>query len=237
VRRREFLALAIWPFSLFRRKLKLAGISFLITKRGDDRRRFIWIHGNEPSAREVLRAHMKHSRGRAFLIENEKRNVPFEGGELDPNRMFSREGAGRNLRMLNPSWSAEQLRVALDKLDEERDEFLRGLLPKDGKLLVALHNNGPAYSVKDEVAISDSVALNDAPHPDEFLLCTMPPDFETLSRGPYNVLLQNRTPNEDDGSLSRLCAARRIRYVNIEAAHGNTARQQEILDWLEKTLP
>lgn len=241
VSRRDLLLAAsftsIFPWTWFRRKLKIAGTEFQTLRRGDDRRRFLWIHGNETSAREVLHSHLRRADGRAFLIRNEVRNIPLMGGELDPNRMFSRIGAEKNLRRLNPSWSETQVSGALSQLDKERPRFLERLLPRDGALLVALHNNGPGYSVKDEVEISDSVALNDAPHPDEFMLCTAKEDYIRLAQGSYNVLLQNTAPPEDDGSLSRLCAARGIRYVNIEAALGNSTGQQQMLEWLEKTLP
>jgi len=43
-------------------------------------------------------------------------------------------------------------------------------------------------------------------------------------------------PPDDDGSLSRLCAAESIRYVNIEAAHGNTTGQRAMLQWLESRI-
>jgi hypothetical protein len=46
------------------------------------------------------------------------------------------------------------------------------------------------------------------------------------------MVLQNLAPKEDDGSLSRLAARRGLRYVNIEAAHGNFQKQSEMLDWL-----
>jgi hypothetical protein len=90
--------------------------------------------------------------------------------------------------------------------------------------------------VQDEIPISDLVALNDREHPDEFMLCTMRFEFEVLAGGPFNVILQHSAPKEDDGSLSRLCASRNVRYVNIEAAHGNRKRQQEMLEWLERVL-
>jgi hypothetical protein len=103
-------------------------------------------------------------------------------------------------------------------------------------VLVALHNNGPDYSVRDEVPISDAVAMNDAAHPDEFMLCTIKSDFEMLSGGPFNVVLQNRAPKEDDGSLSRLCAARNVRYVNVEAAPEHADAQRRMLEWIEVVL-
>jgi hypothetical protein len=239
--RRDLLLLAglgwLWPPNWFRRRVRLADASFRVIKRGEDRRRYIWIHGNEITARDVLRDHMRTAEGRAFLIENDVRNVKLENGALDPNRMFSRAGSERNLRSLNPKWNATKIERALRRLDEGRSKFLERILPaQPGSLLIALHNNGPGYSVKDEVAISDAVALNDAADPDEFMLCTMRADFDRLATGPYNVLLQNTAPPDDDGSLSRLCAVRNIRYVNIEAALGNKTQQAAMLKWLEVTI-
>jgi hypothetical protein len=239
--RREVLMLAgwggLWPPNWFHRHVRLADASFRIVSRGIDRRRYIWIHGDERTAHDVLRDHMRSTDGRAFLIENKVRNVELAGGSLDPNRMFSRVGAEQNLKRLNPAWDVHQVAKALNALDRDRNQFVRKILPSDpGGLMVALHNNGPGYSVQDEVGISDKVALNDAAHPDEFMLCTMPADFEKLAEGPYNVLLQNTAPPDDDGSLSRLCAARNFRYVNIEAAHGNAAGQRAMLQWLESRI-
>ena len=60
--------------------------------------------------------------------------------------------------------------------------------------------------------------------------------FELLAGGPFNVLLQYRAPETDDGSLSRLCAARNLRYVNVEAAHGNADGQRRMLEWADRVL-
>jgi hypothetical protein len=238
MRRRDFLMFAIWPFTWpwFRRRVRLAEASFHEVRRGKDRRRYIWIHGDERTASEVLREHMRLTNGRAFLVENDVRNVRLLGGALDPNRMFSRAGAERNLRSQNPQWDDRRISEALARLDRDRDGFLSRVLPARGELLVALHNNGPGYSINDETPISDAVSLKDAAHPDEFMLCTSREDFDKLSQSPYNVLLQRKAPPEDDGSLSRLCAARGIRYVNIEAAHGNRNGQAAMLQWLERAL-
>jgi hypothetical protein len=155
---------------------------------------------------------------------------------LDPNRMFSQVGAEKNSRLQNPQWDNSRIEQALQRIDRDRDRFLSRVLPSQGGLLVALHNNGPGYSVNDETSISDAVSLKDAAHPDEFMLCTSSEDFDTRSQSPYNVLLQQKAPPDDDGSLSRLCAARGIRYVNIEAAHGNRHEQAAMLQWLERTV-
>lgn len=227
----------LWPGNWLRRRICLAEAEFREIQNGQDRRRYIWIHGDERTARDVLRQHMRETEGRAFLIDNQIRNVPIEGGLLDPNRMFSRAGAERNLSRLNPGWNFNQTRRVLDQLDEDRDKFLALVLPRrSGGLLIALHNNGPGYSVNDELPISDAIALNSPAHPREFLLCTMRSDYERLAYGKYNVVLQNTAPPEDDGSLSRLCAVRNVRYVNIEAARGNAAAQTEMLRWVEAVL-
>ncbi|HYP05167.1 MAG TPA: hypothetical protein VER03_02945 [Bryobacteraceae bacterium] len=241
MRRREFLLVAgfewLWPGNWFRRRVRIASASFREIRNGQDRRRYIWIHGDERTAQDVLRLHIRSVNGRAFLIENDRRNISLTGGDLDPNRMFSRAGAEMNLRRLNPTWDNARVERALQQLDKDRNRFLARILPAgSGGLVVALHNNGPAYSVNDEVPISDSVALKDPAHPDEFMLCTARADFDKLSTGSFNVVLQEKAPPDDDGSLSRLCAARGVRYVNIEAAHGNGAGQAAMLQWLEKTL-
>ena len=241
ISRRDFVALAglgwLWPPNWFRRDASLAGIEFDLIRHGPPARHYLWIHGDELTAQQVLQEHMQGRSGRAFLIRNEgQRNVPFSGGLLDPNRMFSNDGAARNLRTLNPAWSEEHLTQALHRLNRERDDFLRNLLPGGDKIIVALHNNSPAYSIKDEVPISNAAALKAPSEPDEFLLCTDAADFAVLSQGPYNVVLQNNATGEDDGSLSRLCAQRRIRYINIEAAHGNARAQSAMLQYIDRTL-
>jgi hypothetical protein len=234
--RREFLAFG-FPFVFWRRKrISIADIPFRIVRNGKDRRRYIWIHGNERTARDVLLAHMQAVEGRAFLIENNVRNATIGSGVIDPNRMFSRFGAEQNLRRLNPGWNEAQFASALVRLGRDRENFVGNVLPGNGGLIVALHNNSEGYSVKDEVPISDATALNNPEHPHEFMLCTMRRDFEVMAGSPFNVVLQNSAPKEDDGSLSRLAAARGVRYVNIEAALGNVGEQTRMLTWLEEHL-
>lgn len=227
--------LPFWPFQ--RGKAKLAGVHFEMIRNGSSKRRYLLIHGNEETAREVLRAHMKAHRGVAYLVTGKQRLVPLGNGVLDPNRMYSREGAERNLKTLNPQWNAGQLEAELARLDRERERLIRALLPPTGGVTVAVHNNSSGYSVRAEVGISDEAALNDDANPHEFFLATAVADFRILARSPYNAVLQNKTPREDDGSLSRLMAKRGVRYVNLEVGLGKFERQKEMLEWLERNLP
>lgn len=232
VNRRQFLALGWFPW-LRPRHVGLAGARFRILRNGHSKRRYLRIHGNEGTARQVLERHMETHEGIAYVIESLTRTVTVESLKLDPNRMFSRVGAEANLRALNPGVPAERLHGALEVLDRGREKLVRALTPPKGGLTVALHNNGPGYSVADEAAISDQTSLREAGNPHAFLLCTDPRDFEVLKNSPYNVVLQQHGPKQDDGSLSRLAAARGFRYVNLEVAAGQAERQREMLNWLE----
>jgi hypothetical protein len=234
--RREFL-LAGFPFFWRKRPYEtLDRVRFQVIRHDDSPHRYLLIHGNEETARQVLLAHMREHVGIAYLVAGRERYVPLEGGKIDPNRMFSGEGAEKSLRRLNPEWSAEQMRKALRKLGRGREKLVGRLFPPPGGRLVALHNNSQGYSVKDEVPISDETSLREPDRPHEFFLCTDPGDYGILATSPYNVVLQRRAPKEDDGSLSRLAAARGVRYINLEVALGARERQSEMLDWLEKHL-
>lgn len=212
-------------------------IRFQVVRNRSSARRYLHIHGNETTSREVLREHMRTHRGTAHFIQSVERHVRILGGEIDPNRMFSREGAEASLRRLNKDWSQQQVSRAIDLLDRKREKLIRALSPPRGGILIAMHNNARGYSVKDEVPISDEVALNDPQHPHEFFLAVQPSDFRLLAKGPYNAVLQNTVPRKDDGSFSRLAAKRGMRYVNLEVTLGEFAKQQEMLNWLERTLP
>ena len=236
ISRRDFAALAAIPF--FRPgHISLAGARFRIVRNGRSKRRYLRIHGNEETARLVLERHMATHEGIAYIIENEVREVVVEGLKLDPNRMFSRAGAEANLKTLNEGAESLQVQRALKKLDSGREDLVRVLAPPKGGLTVALHNNGSGYSVTDEIPISDDKSLREPLRPHEFFLCTDARDFDPLKTSPYNVVLQNSAPNEDDGSLSRLAAKRGFRYVNLEVSHGQTERQLEMLRWLEWNVP
>jgi hypothetical protein len=240
VSRREFVAYASifsWlPF--FRPKhISVAGAKFRIIRNGRSKHRYLLIHGNEETARQVLTRHIESHEGVAYVIEGHTRNVPIESGHIDPNRMFSRAGAEASLTKLNADWKPDRIQAALALLDRERDKLVKELLPPPGGVTIALHNNSESYSVTDEQPISDSVSLREPGNPHAFYLCTSADDFKVLATSPYNVVLQHDAPKQDDGSLSRLCASRNVRYVNLEVGMGHSGRQKEMLDWLEWNLP
>lgn len=233
-------ALLAWPpfLSASPKKATLAGIEFQILQNGfHSRRRYLLIHGNEATARECLAGHMRVYRGIAHLVTGAERYVEVAGGKLDPNRMFSREGALRSFRRLNPTWSDAALASACDWLDQRRGKLLKHLLPPRQGLLFAVHNNSQGYSMEEEIPISNDVHLPLKNQPHEFFLAADRIDFLRLAGGPYNVLLQDSPKGPDDGSLSRLAAKHRFRYVNLEVGLGKAEKQSEMMAWLEQRLP
>jgi hypothetical protein len=234
--RREFLALGFLPFFLSKH-VSLAGARFRIRRNGHSKRHYLLIHGNEETARQVLVSHIRTYAGVAYEIENHTRNVKVGALEIDPNRMFSRVGAEASLKRLNPNAAPAELSAALTLLDRGRESLVRALFPPSGGLVIALHNNSSGYSVADEAAISDQTSLREPLHPHAFFLCTDAHDYDVLKQSAYNVVLQKSAPKQDDGSLSRLAAARNVRYVNLEVALGRADRQIEMLEWLEWVLP
>jgi hypothetical protein len=145
-------------------------------------------------------------------------------------------GAEASLRKLNPAWDAGKIGPVLDYLDRHREELLKRLTPPADGVIIALHNNSEGYNVNEELADSDRTSIKQPDQPHEFFLCTDERDFEVLAKSPYNVVLQNKKPKGDDGSLSRLAAARGFRYVNLETTLGQFEEQIARLGWLDRNL-
>lgn len=242
ISRRAFLAAPAWLWlrqprtPTGRQRLELAGIPWIRIRHGSAPLRLLRIHGNEQTAREAVELFIEETAGEAWIVESQTRHVLLGGMRLDPNRMFSRAGAEKNLRMLNPDAGSGEILAALERLDREREALMRSLAPPPGGLWIAAHNNGPGYSIETEAPISQRVHRAQPDMPRDFLLLTDENDFEKAARGPYNAVLQNRPGGEDDGSLSRWCAAREVRYVNVEVAHGKLDKQMEMLRWLAAAL-
>lgn len=221
---------------LFRKPdLETCGVRFRVMRYGHGPRRFIMIHGNEDTARDVLSTYMVDHEGTGFIVKNKDRNVEIQGLKIDPNRMFSRAGAEKSIQNLNPGIAPEKYAGVLSFLDKDREKLLKELIPAKGSRLFALHNNRD-YSVQDEIAASDQTSIRQPDTPRNFFLCTSPADYDVLKQSPFNVVLQSK-PDPDDGSLSRLAAKRGFRYINLECAIGDYEGQYQRVRWLEDRLP
>jgi len=216
--------------------VELVGIEFKVVKKGHSDRKYIWLHGDEQTARMALESHMKFNLGTAFFIQGETREKDFFDGIIDPNRIFSSKGAEANIHKYNRSWSSFRKQEALEWINRERDAFLESIFPKNGGLLVALHNNFKGYNVNWEIQKSDSVSIKKDQNPRDFFICTDRTDFEVLARSPFNVVLQEKLLQKDDGSLSWAAMRNGVRYVNIEVRLGWLSHQKKMLNYLENNL-
>ena len=218
-------------------KLDLSLLEFNVVQNGNSNRKFIWLHGDEKTAKMALEYHIKKYKGTAYFIINESREIKINGGIMDPNRIFSIEGAKKNLHKYNPYWSASKKKKILEILNKDRDLLFLELFSNNQTLLVSLHNNFKGYNIKSEISNSDEVSVKKNQNPRDFYLCTNKEDFEILSRSPFNVVLQESPPKEDDGSLSWAALDNGVRYINIETRLGWLSMQKKMLKYIEDNLP
>lgn len=234
--RRDFLSALVLPvFGFGPGRGRIAGIRFrVVTGRRDVT--LLHIHGDETTAREVMEEIAPAAKATCYFVQSATRVVTVGGLRIDPNRMFSNEGAHRSLTRLNAGVSAARISNALRDLANSRERFVRRLLPRPGGLLVALHNNSRGYSIDTELPLSERQSIKPGQDRHDFMLATDPADFVRLEASPFNCVLQTAAPPPDDGSLSRLCARRGVRYVNIEAAMGHRGEQAAMLNWVVANL-
>jgi len=212
-------------------------ISFQVIQNGKSDRRYIWLHGDEKTAKMALNNHLLSNEGMAFFIKSVTREVVVEDGLIDPNRIFSAEGAKKNLNKYNPNWTKKKKRSVLAGIDKDREKFLSTIFPLNDNLLIALHNNFKGYNIYQEIPKSDSVSMKKNQNPRDFFLCTDRNDFNILSKSPYNVVLQESYPKNDDGSLSWAALKWGVRYVNIEVRLGWLSIQKKMLKYAHDNLP
>jgi len=232
-----FLLASIYIFALSENdKAEIAGIQFKVIQNGDSDRRYIWLHGDEQTARMALENHMKKNQGKAFLVEGILRESEFFGGIIDPNRIFSSNGAQANIQKYNPRWSKTKKKESLATLNKERQSFFDNIFPQNGELLVALHNNYKGYNIRKELGRSEAKSIKKDQNPRDFFICTNRSDFDILEKSPFNVVLQENLPKKEDGSLSWAAIRNGIRYVNIETRLGWLSQQKKMLNYIEKNL-
>ena len=216
--------------------ITFANAKFDLIINGSSSNRYIWLHGDEQTAKMALEYHMKKYQGIAFFIDNETREIPFQSTIIDPNRIFSRRGSYNALRKFKPDWSPGSLKKALDILDREREEFLNVLMPSESGYIISLHNNFRGYNVHKEKSNSQKVSIKKTENPRDFIICTDANDYKKLSSGPFNVVLQNKLPKKDDGSLSWEALRRNVRYLNVETRLGYLSKQKKMLKFIEEVL-
>ena len=181
---------------------------------------------------------MKENHGTAFLINNKEREVLINGYMLDPNRIFTNVGVKKNLKKLNRNISKSQINKTIELISNDRENFFKSISPPDGGLLISLHNNIREYSIDNEIPLSTEVSIKNTNHPHHhnFFICTNKEDYDLLKKSPFNVVLQDKQIENDDGSLSWYAYRKNIRYINIETRLGHLRTQSEMLKYVNDNL-
>ena len=141
------------------------------------------------------------------------------------------------VRSLLKKLSSSEIAHALESSPpKQRKLFLDILMPGENGILVALHNNFRGYNVNKEKDRSQRTSIKADQNPRDFIICTNENDFEIIASSPYNVVLQNLPPEQDDGSLSWEALRQNIRYINIETRLGYLTKQKKMLRYIEENL-
>ncbi len=202
---------------------------------------FLSLHENEQTGITVTTDHITAYGGIfTHLAHGGERNVTFSFNDtlyrFDPNRMFTAEGRRKTLDTLGAYNTFADSIVAL---------FADSLLSSmpDPLLVMAVHNNSDEnFSVnsykKGGVYEHEAAAvyINKRLDADDFILTTDSHVFEFLKDKKCNAVLQDNAHCTDDGSLSVYYGKKGISYINIEAEHGHTETQAQLLSAVQKFI-
>lgn len=203
---------------------------------------YINLHDDESTSVIATRKLLKEEGGILIRIENKgNRNLRFRMGdrwyEMDPNRIFSREGIAVFLR------GSGQYNSRVVAEVEKLGQRILQLFPKDPLCIIALHNNTDGnYSINEylpgklRAQDASNVYINPRLDPDDHFITTVPELFNRLSEKQYNVMLQDNENCNQDGSLSVYCGNNGIRYVNLETEHGKIQEYTDMIRSLYNLL-
>lgn len=196
---------------------------------------FINLHADEITSLESAQKLLATTGGMLIRIDNnKKRNISFRINEqpyaVDPNRIFSSAGIERTL---SRSGTADPLAIAeVEKLAGR----ILSLIPPESKCVIALHNNTDgslsiqSYMPGREYAGDAAEVFADHnKDPDDFFLTTDSHIFRELSALEYNIVLQENTTVQQDGSLSVYFGEKKLCYINCETEHGKLETYTEML--------
>ncbi len=228
-----------------RRQLRLGEtvVDVAISERPRSKLLFCNLHDDENTAVEAGLIALRRFGGRLVELQHGgTRDIRFRlDGEtfaVDPNRIFTTEGARRILAKLSRRTIEAERAV---------DRFAKDLLSiyaiEKSDVVIALHNSTEghysalSYEKGGELA-SDAAAvfIKDGSDPDDFFFVTETAVFDALRRRGFNVVLQDNRRVTDDGSLSVYCGRAGVRYINVEAQHGHLEPQVAMILALRDVL-
>ena len=196
----------------------------------------VHLHSNELSAAEA--AYTAACRwGAEFLqlVNNNERMINFhhqgQRFQFDPNRIFSAEGIRKTLLQ-----SGIISDVAFTAVQRFSDSLLTILARHH--TIIAVHNNTDGrFNIRQYLQVDpDRVHINETQDEDDFFITNDADFFAAIKAENYNVVWEDATRIEEDGSLSLYCNRNNIRYINVEAQHGRTAEQLAMLEVVKRVL-
>ena len=106
---------------------------------------------------------------------------------------------------------------------------------------MAVHNNtGVSYSINSILETNPTnhevkeININPALDENDFYFVTEKLKYDYFKSKGYNVVLQDNTKVENDGSLSVYCGKNHIDYINIECENGHLNQQIKMIDEIYK---
>jgi hypothetical protein len=159
--------------------------------------------------------------------------MDLPGLRLDANRMFSRPGAGRNLRRLNPSAPGGRHRRGARFSRPGAAKRGSRVRAAPGRLRIAAYKNGRRIPSTHRHKFPKKFIYPSRKCQEIFYERK---EFSRGNPGPPECGVAGQAGREDDGSLACGCAATGARYVDVEAAHGKPDKPPEMNGWLGATL-
>lgn len=195
---------------------------------------FFNLHNNEQTSVAAIKEVLKTEHGKYLgILSGGTRELSLkENGQtisVDPNRIFTITGIKKTLKNYN-CYSERNLKL----VDTIAREIINHL--SEAKLIVAMHNNtGEGYSITGILATNDKrhdaedIYINPNHDENDFFFVTERSKFDYFKSQGYNVVLQDNTNVEDDGSLSVYCGQHNIGYINIECQNGHLKEQIQMV--------
>ena len=192
-------------------------------------------HDDEETAIEVSKATLRVTGGTLIKINNNhQRLISFRihgsSFRFDPNRMFTTKGIITSLNRYQNYSPA-----AVSKI-KSFAQFILSKIPRGTRNVIALHNNHKgqysieSYDYKGNLYRDSRAIYTDSTRDkDDFFLTTDEVLYNKIRGYRYNVILQDNSVANDDGSLSIYYGRINKSYVNVETEHGKADEQIKML--------
>jgi hypothetical protein len=202
---------------------------------------FFNMHEDEKTSIEAMKSFNTHTPINYIYLEHSgQRRIQFKLSKtdysIDPNRIFTQ--AGRKMTLEDGGNQSKNSETLVWKFAEQLLDYV-----KDYDAIVAMHNNtADNYSINSylpdssEAQNTAQLYINPKMDPDDFIYTTDEFVYNELIKQEINVILQDNTNFNDDGSLSIYCGLHKIRYVNIETEHGHLEKQVGLMKIIQKIL-